>query len=67
MKQKRLFPLLLAACLLAVGCHKTCACLGYDLQVHNYSADEVSQFANGNCYNMRDFPLHDTYSVCNWD
>ena len=65
--KKALIPCALGLLLLCSSCHKSCTCLGYNLQVHTFTSDEVDTHANGNCSKMRNFPLDDTYSVCNWD
>ena len=52
--------------LLCVGCHKTCVCAGYNGLVTEFSADEVDAHADGNCYQMRNYPMDDQYSYCHW-
>jgi hypothetical protein len=65
--KKKLIPYAIGLLLLCSACHKNCSCLGYDLQVHTYTSSEVDTHTGGNCANMRDFPLPNTYSVCNWE
>ena len=67
MKRKHLLPALVAACLLLTACHKTCICRGYGATDYTFSADEVDTYAGGNCSSMRDFPIPNHYSVCNWE
>lgn len=56
----------LALCASLTGCHKTCTCISYDGQTYSYTDAEVNELG-GNCYNMRNYPLQNYYSVCNWE
>ena len=67
MKLRLIIPAAAALCLLFSGCHKICNCNGYDFIVYSYTAEEVDEYADGNCTNMRDFPIANHYSICRWD
>ena len=67
--KRRTYTLLAIAAfsLTLAACHKTCTCSGYDALPHTFTADEVRTHAGGDCTDMRNFPVPNQYSVCNWD
>lgn len=66
MKKTILAAAVLLVALSLGACHKTCSCIAYDGSRHAYTSDEVA--ANGgSCYEMRNYPLPNYYSVCNWE
>ena len=66
MKKKLLIITLLSlAALSFAACHKTCLCYGYDELEHEFSEEDVDAHG-GNCANMRNYPVDNHYSVCNW-
>ncbi|MBO7100935.1 MAG: hypothetical protein J6V98_02815 [Bacteroidales bacterium] len=66
MKKKALILLLAITALSLAACHKTCVCLGYDQLEHEFSEEQVDAI-DGNCSNMRNHPVPNHYSVCNWE
>ena len=52
--------------ILSSACHKTCVCLGYDQLEHEFSEEQVDAI-DGNCSNMRNYPVPNHYSVCTWE
>ena len=66
MKTKKLLTAALAVMSLCLcSCHKECVCTRYDGLQQTFSAEEVD--ANGgNCAKMRNYPVENHYSVCEW-
>lgn len=66
MCKKATLILLLLSSLAVTSCKKTCVCLGYDQLEHPFSEEQVDAI-DGNCSNMRNYPVPNHYSVCNWE
>ena len=66
MKKAYILLAVAAVCLTLSACHKTCTCVGYDGMVHEFTPEEVSERAGGNCSYMSDFPVENRYSYCHW-
>lgn len=49
-----------------VGCHKVCTCIDYGSREHEFTVEEVDNYAGGNCSLMTEFPIPSNYSYCHW-
>ena len=58
--------IIVAGCLLSVGCHKTCHCYAYDGS-HKYFTPEEVEAQGTTCPNMVYFGTTKLYSLCEWD